>query len=442
MSNIIYFLIILTLINSYFILNSSLDWDSSNHLYNAKLKKKKRLFYSSYRFGLKIFLPYFYSLIWPFIKKNLKFYRVLNLIIFYSTFLLITKNLDYQEDIVLILFIFICFNISLFNPQTSATEFISTLFIILLIDIHYSYSLPFYLIFFIIVVTSLFFKINEISYLLPFFLDKGFENILNINSIIFSLIVLSLIFLLNKKKLFFAIKKYSRTRTLIRPVKFFFKNFIVITAIYIWSIYIFLNGDEFVKSIFIILYLNYFFQKNLMSYFIYPLIIFNLYFSINLDLIDFSNIYFQFLFLIFLINFSLGFIINLIFKDFEVTYRIFNNFDLNRPKELKSEKEYFAFMKNTNPKDNVFLWGHRMILLLKIENDQLFDNYYSIMQEKYYFNNKNLLDNTLNYIKLKKPKIIVEYDPGSILGKIPSSLYLEYQKVFSSGNINVLKRLK
>jgi hypothetical protein len=28
------------------------------------------------------------------------------------------------------------------------------------------------------------------------------------------------------------------------------------------------------------------------------------------------------------------------------------------------------------------------------------------------------------------------------LGKIPSSLYLEYQKVFTSGNINVLKRLK
>ena len=120
---------------------------------------------------------------------------------------------------------------------------------------------------------------------------------------------------------------------------------------------------------------------------------------------------------------------------------------LKEEKELsvwlnKSEKEYFAYMKNTNPKDNVFLWGHRMILLLKIENDQLFDNYYSIMHEKYYFNNKNLLDNTLNYIKLKKPKIIVEYDPGSILGKIPSSLYLEYQKVFSSGNINVLKRLK
>jgi hypothetical protein len=64
------------------------------------------------------------------------------------------------------------------------------------------------------------------------------------------------------------------------------------------------------------------------------------------------------------------------------------------------------------------------------------------MHEKYYFKNKNLLDNTLDYIKLKKPKIIVEYDPGSILGKIPSSLYLEYQKVFTSGNINVLKRLK
>ena len=45
-------------------------------------------------------------------------------------------------------------------------------------------------------------------------------------------------------------------------------------------------------------------------------------------------------------------------------------------------------MKIINPKYNVVLWGHKILLMLKINNKQTFNQYYSPMHEKYYTKNQ------------------------------------------------------
>ncbi len=433
-------LLIIVILNIFFLFNSSIDWDSSSHLYYAKLKSKKIDFIASYRLGLKYFLPFFYSKTWPLIKDNLRLYRILNLFFFLATYFLLTKNLDFENNLFLICFIIICFNISFYNPQTSATEFISTFLIILLIDIHLVNELPIYFLLLIFLIISILFKINEIIYVIPFLLQSYLGNEFLKILVITLVIIIFLFFISFKNKIFSSIKNYFNTRTLIRPIKFFLKNWLIMSSIFIWSYYIFINGDLFIKLIFIILYLNYFAQKNLASYFNYPLIIFNLYFSLHLNLFDPTNNLFKLLILVFSINFLLTFVINLIYRDFEVSYRILNNFDFERLEEIKNEKKYLNFMQNISSQDDVVLWGHKILLMLKINNKQVFDQYYNSMHEKYYTQNESLNEKLSKFIELKKPKIIVDCDPGNMLGKIPSKIIAYYKKEFSAGQIRVFIR--
>ena len=201
-----FFLLVIVFLNIFYLINSSLDWDTSNHLYYAKLRSRKVFFKSSYKIGVKIFLPYIYSIIWPLIEGNLKFYRLVNILCFLGTFFLLTKNLIFDQNLLLISFVIICLNISLFNPQTSATEFISTLFIILMMDLNYSNPLPFYylLIFFLII--SILFKINEMIYIFPYLIQFKLNN--EFLTIIFILIVTIFFgyFVFFKKKVFTSIK--------------------------------------------------------------------------------------------------------------------------------------------------------------------------------------------------------------------------------------------
>ena len=266
-----------------------------------------------------------------------------------------------KNDLVFICFILICLNVSLYNPQTSATEFISTFFIIALIDFHFNNENEIYFTILILFIISFLFKINEILYAIPFLLQTYLSNEFFKIIVFMTILVTSLFFISYKNKFYSYIKNYFKTRTFIRPFKFFIKNFLIMSSIFIWSYYIFVNGDFFIRSIFIILYINYFIQRNFTSYFNYPLIIFNLYFSLHLNLFDPSNNLFKFLIFIFLINFVLTFILNLVYRDFEITYRILNNFDFKRLEEIKNEKKYFNFMEKINPKSNVVLWGHKIL---------------------------------------------------------------------------------
>ena len=53
-------------------------------------------------------------------------------------------------------------------------------------------------------------------------------------------------------------------------------------------------------------------------------------------------------------------------------------------------------MEKINPKSNVVLWGHKILLMLKVDNKQKFNEYYSPMHEKYYTKNQNISENLSN----------------------------------------------
>ena len=98
-------------------------------------------------------------------------------------------------------------------------------------------------------------------------------------------------------------------------------------------------------------------------------------------------------------------------------------------------------MKKMNKEDEGIFWGHKMLLMLKIKNQQIFNEFYSVMHDKYYNRNLNVKENLLNLIDDKKPKIIVECDPGNMLEKIPQDILDNYHKVFNAGDINVFKKV-
>ena len=84
MENIIIFILFfVTVFNFYCIDNSSIDWDTANHLYDARLKYENKIFKSNYNLGIKFILPFIYYKFWNLIKNNLKNYRFLNILIFF-----------------------------------------------------------------------------------------------------------------------------------------------------------------------------------------------------------------------------------------------------------------------------------------------------------------------------------------------------------------------
>ena len=153
--------------NLFCFFNSSLDWDTSNHLYEAKLRRNNHNFKSSYRLGIKIFVIKLYELFWDIINKQLKLFRIFSILSFLITFIYLNHLTPENSEKYLILLSYFFF-ISLYNPQTSATEFFSTLVILIVLNVFSSQSDLIFLGFFIILLNSILFKNIEILYVLPY----------------------------------------------------------------------------------------------------------------------------------------------------------------------------------------------------------------------------------------------------------------------------------
>ena len=46
---------------------------------------------------------------------------------------------------------------------------------------------------------------------------------------------------------------------------------------------------------------------------------------------------------------------------------------------------------------------------------------------------RNISEKLSNFINMNKPEIIVDCDPGNMLGEIPSKILINYKKEFSEG---------
>ena len=154
--------------NLFCFFKSSLDWDTSNHLYEAKLRKNNFNFKSSYRFGIKIFIIKLYELFWSILNKQLKIFRVFSILSFLVSFIYLNHLTPENSEKYLILLSYFFF-ISFYNPQTSSTEFFSTLIILIVLNNFVSEGYLIFLGFFIILLNSMMFKNIEILYFLPYF---------------------------------------------------------------------------------------------------------------------------------------------------------------------------------------------------------------------------------------------------------------------------------
>lgn len=430
------YLYLAIIFNLYVFFNSSLDWDTSNHLYDAKLRKKKINFKSSYRLGIKIFYIKIYQVFWNFLNKNLKFFRILNFIIFCITFLIFlnfTTENSHEHIILLIYFFFISF----YNPQTSSTEFFSTLMVILIFNSLMG-NIEFFLLgIFLILISSFLFKIIDILYLIPFILFNVPEiNLdLSILIIILSLVLFLLILffiLFFQKKYFDILINYFFNRSFIKSRNFILKNIYIVIPIFYWTIdlLLFVNNDY---RILIFTYLIIFFlQRGMTSYFYYPIFVLNFFISLKIDYFYFNEIMFNILVYSLFICFILSLILNLIFRDYEITYRILNNWNIFIWQDKYDEKRLIEFFNN-NINKKYYFWGSRINIPLQIESQQLFENYYShnhlILWDPKRIEKK--YEEVHKFFYLKKPEYIIE--SGSLLNfQIKEEILQKYKLIFSN----------
>ncbi len=424
---------ILFIFNLFCFFNSSLDWDTSNHLYEARLRNKNFNFKSSYRLGIKIFIIRLYEIFWNVLKKELRLYRIFSLLLFLTTFIYIYYLTHENSERYLILLAYFFF-ISFYNPQTSATEFYSTLIILIIFNFFSSQTDLILLGFFFILFNSLFFKNIEILYLFPYIFFLSNKNI-NHDEYIYLLIFTSLIasvFFFLKKQYFKILINYFLNRGYIKQRNFIIKNFYLIIPIFYWIIDLYIFVDPKFK-IFICTYvLIFLIQRGFTSYFYYPIFVLTFFISIKSDYFIYNEIIFEILTLIVFFCYTLSTAINLIFRDYEVTFRILNNWNLFIIKEKLLERELLKFI-DENVNNKFYFWGSRILIPLKTKNDQLIDQYYS-HNHLLIWNDGNIekkYDDISNLFNTKKPKYIIK--SGSLKNfKIKKKMLLKYKQIFSN----------
>jgi hypothetical protein len=422
--------------NLFCFFNSSLDWDTSNHLYEAKLRRNNHNFKSSYRLGIKIFVIKLYELFWNIINKQLKLFRIFSILSFLITFIYLNHLTPENSEKYLILLSYFFF-ISLYNPQTSATEFFSTLVILIVLNVFSSQSDLIFLGFFIILLNSILFKNIEILYVMPyiFFISNGKLNIIDNDNyfylLIFILMIMGFLIFL-KKKYINTLFHYFLSRTFSKQIKFIIKNFYIIIPIFYW-IYDLYNFVDLKFKILIFTYLLIFFiQRGLTSYFYYPVFIFTFYISIINNYFLYNEPFFKILTVIIFISYLITSVLNFIFKDYEVTYRIYNNWYFFIVKEKLLERNLINFI-NKKVNKEFYFWGSKMLIPLQAKNNQLIDNYYSHnhlllwkkgdIKEKY--------NKIKKFLNKKNPKYIVE--SGSMKNlKMTKEISVKYKKIFSN----------
>lgn len=439
---IIFFLFIISIFNFYCIYNSSIDWDTANHLYDARLKFEKKKFKSNYDFGIKFILPYIYKVFWPIIQKNLKIYSLINIISFIITFILLAYIiLNYTNDCFLyVVFSLLVLNLTVFNPQTSATEFLSTLFVLLSYYLYLIDSNYIYLSIMLIIFLSVLFKLTDIFFLLPFCFEV-IDSLLSISILILALFLfLYFSFKDNFLRFYRKLLNYFFSRSLIKHLQFNLKNFIFVIFFLIILFLNLRNSENFDKYIILSGVLVFIIQRGYVSYFYYPLLILNLFILIKNNNLDLTNNYFVVSFSILVIYFLITFLINLKYKDAEITFRILHDFNFYRVKKLRSDKEFFDKIKK-NINNNFYLWGSRTLCCLVTKYDQTFDEYISHNHIVYW----SKISDKRNYCEINclkyKPHFIIESGIIPDIGNLTSKIKNNYQPIFENETGTIYKKL-
>ena len=125
-------------------------------------------------------------------------------------------------------------------------------------------------------------------------------------------------------------------------------------------------------------------------------------------------------------------ILNFIFKDYEITYRILNNWYFFIVDEKLLERNLINFI-NKKVDNKFYFWGSKMLIPLNTKKNQLINSYYShnhlLLWKKGDIKKKH--NDIKKFFNKKKPNYIIESGSMKEL-KITKEILVKYKKIFSN----------
>lgn len=396
-----------------------IDWDTSYHLYQAKMWAIRSPVKSSYTFGIKIFPIILYYLFYPLWKNNHYRFRILTLASFLISLLIFVFNIpELNSFSIFISFGFVvCLNTIVLYPQTSATEFYSFPLILLMLFIpKWGYALGLF--------DVLLNKVTNLVFVLiyiPFEWQKY-----TLISLLFGIVLL-----------------YSS-----RKFEFEYKTKIFFRANLYWNLVVILPiiiGFNLEYSITYTLVLAHFFVMLIQrkaAYF-YWYIVQGLFFVLAIQT------KYPFLYVIAIS----GLLLNFLFKEIRYSIRFKNGKDYDyffrqafvKDASYKSviegnEKNALLISENIKPTDRVYLWGTNVQLLLLanlVHCGKTFYNHHHLVK---WSKIKNYITYINQVLLEQKPEFIIVSIPTSEIPFDVSQIPTQY-KLFIEG-INQLKVYK
>ena len=432
--------------------NKLTDWDSSSHLYDGFLRNKELNIFSSYTYGLKWIMPIMYKYFFKFFSNKTFDHRIINT--FFGLFLILQFShfgtLNFQPRSFLWMGILVLLINSLqIKFHSSATEFLDTPILLFIFNLIPNLKSPNFIILFslIIIFSSFAFKSINILYVIPL-ISFYYKTILT-NKVILSLLIFMIccgIILLSRNVLK-KINQYQKSRGFIHPkgIRYMICNpFWLILNIYT-SYEIILQNDFFITSIIITSWAILIFQKSLVSYFWYPVVIFNLYYW-NVLNIEFGN-YFTFVSLIVITKMSLGSIGYIFFPKYieEIFYFLTLGYlKIKNFKQARLDQESINWVKNNLDKNHkIYLWGSKTLIPLACQLEHVEDTYFTHNHLFFWTFIKDKFNYAKNTILKKDPKYIIEAGVIKEIGVFPEAEFIKiYKKIYDQNNIKIFEKYR
>lgn len=425
------------------------DWDSSSHLYFAFLKNKGIRIRASYSLGIKWILPRIYQFLYKFLINKPFDHRIVNTIFGISLilqFCFLGKINIGISTYFWLGFLILIVNSLYINYQTSASEFLDTPLILLIltsIPIYTDYLIliPLILIIFISFTT----KFINFLYIFPI-IFFNYQSLLDLPPLLIltaTIIILSLFFLY--KLCIKNIKTYQNSRGFfIHPkgIRYILTNPLWIIFNSLLSIQILNQNNILSSSIIITAWICLISQKSLVGYYWYPIAIFNLYYWYSLG-INSSNILEILSIIVFLWMIVCSTICCIYPKYVQPLFQLlvlgnisFNNFNST----FKDIQAINWIKENLDDKSKIYLWGSKTLIPLACKLEHVKDTFYTHNHLMFWSKNIDKLSYAKKVINENKPNYIIE------AGVINKFFFPEYDfktiyiKIFDFNDIKIFKR--
>ena len=394
------------------------DWDSASHLYYAFLRQNAINVLASYSFGIKWGLPRLYQVLGKFWLGKFWDHRILNTIagaVLLAQFAWVGDRGILPDDFLFLLCVVLVINSLYVNYQTSATEFLDTPFLLLVLTLSAQLPTNFLLLIPMILVIGIAFtsKAVDFAYVLPIFATHH-EGLLQQPFLLGILCLSVLIGVVAILK--FGVKgskTYTKSRGILHPkgMKYILSNPAWVTLNIVMTIEIVSQLELLSSSILAAAWLCLVFQKMPVAYFWYPLAIFNLYFYLDLGL-SLSG-FGELLAMIVLLWLAVGSAacIFLPKKYIEpITRQCFmGSGGISRYRQVESEQRAVSWLnENIDSEDTIYLWGSQASLPLMSQLKHLAGVFYNHNHLFYWSDLKDKPGYARDIILKFRPRYILE----------------------------------